>query len=220
MEPKREREPQGFTLIELLIVVAILAILAAIAIPNLLEAQIRSKISRVKSDFRTVDTALNSYLTDYSQYPVNQQLSGQAGAYFLGWLCVPGSNLTSPVAYMSKLPDRDPLWTENDTWNNPHGLYQYFYYGSAQADPYPDGMAWMIATGYSNTWGFREAFALVSWGPDKSQSNGEHLEFSPPWAFSTGSSPTLYDATNGTVSNGDIVRFGGGSQSPFAHMTR
>ena len=52
---------KGFTLIELLIVVAIIAILAAIAIPNFLEAQTRAKVARVLSDQRTLGTAVEQY---------------------------------------------------------------------------------------------------------------------------------------------------------------
>lgn len=52
------KKPGAFTLIELLIVVAIIAILALIAVPNFLEAQIRSKVSRAKSDLRSIATAL------------------------------------------------------------------------------------------------------------------------------------------------------------------
>jgi len=52
---------RAFTLIELLIVVAIIAILAAIAVPNFLEAQTRARVSRVKNDMRTFGVALESY---------------------------------------------------------------------------------------------------------------------------------------------------------------
>ena len=58
---------RAFTLIELLIVVAIIAILAAIAVPNFLEAQTRSKVSRTKADMRTCATALEAY--DHQDMP-------------------------------------------------------------------------------------------------------------------------------------------------------
>src|SRR5690349_9257970 len=60
---------RAFTLIELLIVVAIIAILAAIAVPNFLEAQTRAKVSRVKSDQRSLATAIESYRVDNNEYP-------------------------------------------------------------------------------------------------------------------------------------------------------
>lgn len=61
---------KGFTLIELLIVVAIIAILAAIAVPNFLEAQVRSKVSRAQSDMRSLATAIESYMVDNNNFPV------------------------------------------------------------------------------------------------------------------------------------------------------
>ena len=50
--------------------VAIIAILAAIAVPNFLEAQMRSKVARVKADMRTIATAVESYAIDCNgKYP-------------------------------------------------------------------------------------------------------------------------------------------------------
>jgi len=66
----------AFTLIELLIVVAIIAILAAIAVPNFLEAQVRSKVSRAQSDMRSLATAIEAYSVDHNaKYPVSTMCS-------------------------------------------------------------------------------------------------------------------------------------------------
>jgi len=64
----RERE-SGFTLIELLIVIAIIGILAAIAIPNLLNAVQRGKQKRTMSDMRSLALAIEAYAVDNNQYP-------------------------------------------------------------------------------------------------------------------------------------------------------
>ena len=63
------RREKGFTLIELLIVVAIIGIIAAIAVPNLLTAIQRSKRSRSAADMRAIGTALGSYLVDHNIFP-------------------------------------------------------------------------------------------------------------------------------------------------------
>ena len=63
------RKEKGFTLIELLIVVAIIGIIAAIAVPNLLAAIQRSKRSRTAADIRAIGTALGSYNVDFNQFP-------------------------------------------------------------------------------------------------------------------------------------------------------
>jgi len=81
---------KGFTLIELLIVVAIIAILAGIALPNFLEAQTRAKVARVQADMRTIATAVEAYAVDYSTFPHNFELGLQG--------------LSTPTAYMNFYP--------------------------------------------------------------------------------------------------------------------
>ncbi len=65
----RGRE-HGFTLIELLIVVAIIGIIAAIAIPNLLNALDRSKQKRTMADLRSIGSAMEQYAIDNTDYPI------------------------------------------------------------------------------------------------------------------------------------------------------
>jgi type II secretion system protein G len=90
---------RAFTLIELLIVVGIIAILAAIAVPNFLEAQIRAKVSRARADMRSVAVGVEQYAVDNNRYPPNQNVSG---TYVLP------VRLTTPLAYMTSLP-QDPF---------------------------------------------------------------------------------------------------------------
>ena len=105
------RDKKGFTLIELLIVVAIIAILAAIAVPNFLEAQVRSKVSRTRSDVRTIATGLESYAVDNNHYPY---MLGPVGSIYVGeprltghgdlrsyeWRTLPPV-ISTPISYLS-----------------------------------------------------------------------------------------------------------------------
>ncbi len=66
---RRGRGERGFTLIELLIVVAIIAILAAILIPNFMRARAQAQVSASKGNMKNTATALETYFVDFSQYP-------------------------------------------------------------------------------------------------------------------------------------------------------
>jgi len=93
---KLRRESKGFTLIELLIVVAIIGIIAAIAIPNLLNAIQRGKQKRTMSDIRSIGTAIESYQV-VNGYPPRQTSGDIAGAT---------QNLLEPT-YIKMLPTQD-----------------------------------------------------------------------------------------------------------------
>lgn len=69
MNKIKERRKKGFTLIELLIVVAIIGILAAIAIPQFAAYRQRAYNSAAQSDLKNAKTALEAFYHDYAQYP-------------------------------------------------------------------------------------------------------------------------------------------------------
>ncbi len=95
---------KGFTLIELLIVVAIIGIIVAIAIPNLLNAIQRAKQRRTMGDMRTIATAIESYSVDMNRYPVAAGYAWPGGLTLgttsLGNAC---KNYLSPT-YLRQVP--------------------------------------------------------------------------------------------------------------------
>ncbi len=215
--PIKNNVKTGFTLIELLIVVAIIAILAAIAIPNFLAAQTRSKVSKLKAEFKTLATAIESYCVDQSSYPIHYQATAtykQNGvfgddAYESNRFDV----LTTPVAYISSMP-QDPFRfvglggaaAEQGigyylyTWDKDCKAYAEIYHPGSEG-PGPFGLVW-----HASLW------ALCSRGPNgKWDSSYDGYSVLPyldrsPWSPNGDCSLGSYDPSNGTVSGGDIWR--------------
>lgn len=230
---------RAFTLIELLIVVAIIAILAAIAVPNFLEAQTRAKVARVQSDLRTIATGVETYRIDHSDYvegtdspdgyePAIKEILAPHGLTkkYYGFRVRKGdrfvgrdfAGLTTPIAYLSSVPN-DPFVKGQGNWG--------YCYRNAKAK--------------------RNGFVMTSIGPDNdflgnnNDGIGNTNSANPLSTvhdarlgdlsermvihFMEGDAPTAvnygklreyiadlsYDATNGTVSDGDVIRIGPGN---------
>ena len=183
------KKVSAFTLIELLIVVAIIGILAAIAVPNFLNAQMRAKIASAESAMRSIDTALEMYRVDHGHYPYWQNSAG-TNINPVNRRLIP---LTSPISYMSSVP-QDPFvygaanTRLDNTQDAAYVTYDYIEAKSIQLhNTLPLGPAWLCSE-----------WRLNSYGPDYYNDTGY----------------PLYSASNGLRSKGDLTRLGPRSSLP------
>ncbi len=210
---------RAFTLIELLIVVAIIAILAAIAVPNFLEAQTRAKVSRAKADMRSLTTGMEAYYIDHNRYPpvfttmvpawftttgVGRSVfkSGQDGvsARFIP--------LTTPIAYITSVFAEPFAVNGVAAGTFPQQVYDTFDY--VQAAEFQPGTGFGAGQGSALTSG--GAWRIASVGPDRYAAFGGRSTMDGAGHLSNINGAN-YDPTNGTVSVGDIVRVG--SSAPY-----
>jgi prepilin-type N-terminal cleavage/methylation domain-containing protein len=200
------KSQKAFTLIELLIVVAIIAILAAIAVPNFLEAQVRAKVSRVKSDMRTVATALESYQVDYNAYPYDgYRTSGSNAPAFNYWYL--SRMLSTPTAYITTVNFPDPF-RQNIPTTETGWQVNNLRYTSTRATW---GTQFGTLTGRGTTPSPLLNDTLSEFGGWRLNGAGPDRVYGPSgWqgvsAYPTSALPLPYDPTNGTVSDGDIIR--------------
>ncbi len=182
----------AFTLIELLIVVAIIAILAAIAVPNFLEAQVRSKVTRTKADMRTIAQAIEIYRMDNNEWPVDWDCGRYGGCYTDSEIRF-FAHMTTPIAYLSTVPF-DPfldkgLFRRLGALDRDKEFPCFQINGFQKRESALRRQDWLD----KNIW-----YSMTSPGPD----------IRDDFLWSYVGLPTqvnyLYDATNGTKSSGDL----------------
>ncbi len=173
----------AFTLIELLIVVAIIGILAAIAVPNFMSARVRALVARTEADLRSLATAFESYRLDNNMYPPTPVTGVNVRFERL-------AKLTTPISYMANVPE-DPLF--NDPDQDPRAGRYYPFWDPETTDSYKESRGYFQTIPSEEK--KRKRWTLLGAGPD-----GVYL---------VGSLGVMeYNPSNGIRSAGDVVRMG------------
>jgi type II secretion system protein G len=181
----------GFTLIELLIVVAIIGILAAIAVPNFLNATLRSKIAKAESEMGSIVTALESYRIDNNIYPPWQTENGVAK----NPLPVRFYPLTTPISYMSSVPQDPFIYGPPSARVNENQNESYTTYDYTEARS-------------------RIVFQGLTILPPQARCCDYKLTSAGPDYTNTWGNTVTYQISNGLKSAGDLIRLGARSSYP------
>ncbi len=207
---------RAFTLIELLVVVAIIAILAAIAVPNFLEAQTRAKVSRIKAEMRGHATALEAYRVDNNRYPMPDDVQGGSltssdtpRTFFETKYPV---RITTPIAYLTSLAD--DFFRNLDETSETYLPYHYATRYYAEQFATEAGTEEFDALHFAHRGNVNKGvqWYFLGHGPDSDHDAGPSGGGAPGLpGHITGDGVMEYDPTNGTVSNGDIAFFGPGT---------